>query len=408
MSVPKSERLGSGASFVRTLVWVVMVFDLLIVGLAAWTLHRSRAQNIMRAEMATQNLAQVLEQNILGMVNQVDLVLLTVKDELERQRPLDLDDRIEASIQAQFSRVGILDGLRTTDEQGFLNHGTGVTPAQRIGDQDRDYFQILKAHPETGLVISPPFLGRVSGKWVILLARRLNQPDGSFAGIVLGTLTLESLGKAFSAVDVGHFGSISLRGANLELLERFPKSPGGDRFIGDRKIEGDYLKAVQSGRSMSHFTTRSRIDGQARTYTFRKVAQPVFYILVGLAQGEYLQAWRREALLSGCAVLGLLTLSFGIVWMARSAWGRQLQGQAERDQLIGDLTLALTEVKNLKGMLPICGQCKKIRDDQGYWSQIESYLSEHTDATFTHGVCPDCASELRREIQARRDQRGPE
>jgi hypothetical protein len=58
-------------------------------------------------------------------------------------------------------------------------------------------------------------------------------------------------------------------------------------------------------------------------------------------------------------------------------------------------------VKNLKGMLPICGQCKKIRDDQGYWSQIESYLSEHTDATFTHGVCPDCASELRREIQDR-------
>jgi hypothetical protein len=405
MPAAKSERLGSGATFVRTLVWVVVVFDLLIVGLAAWTLHHSRAQSVERAEMATQNLAQVLEQNILGMVNQVDLVLLTVKDELERQHSSNLDDRIEASIQAQFSRVGILDGLRTVDPQGFVNHGTGFDPSRRIGVQDRDYFQQLKAHPEAGLAISPPFLGRVSGKWVILLARRLNHPDGSFAGVVVGTLTLERLGQTFSAVDVGGLGSISLRGANLELLERFPKSPGGDRFIGDRKIEGDYLEAVQSGRTVSHFTTRSRIDGQARTYTFRKVAQPAFYILVGLSQREYLQAWRREAFLSSSAVLGLLVLSLGILWMARSAWRRQLKGQAEQDRLIRDLTLALTEVKNLKGMLPICGQCKKIRDDQGYWSQIESYLSEHTDATFTHGVCPDCASELRREMLARRDQK---
>ena len=408
MPALRPERLGPGASFLRTLVWVVVVFDLLIVGLAAWTLHRSRAQYIDQAEMATQNLAQVLEENILGMVNQVDLVLLTVKDEIERLNASDLDNRIEASIQAQFFRVGILDGLRTVDEQGTIKHGTAVTPSQRIGVQDRDFFQHLKAHPEVGLVISSPVIGRLSGKWVVLLARRLNHPDGSFAGVVLGTLTLESLGKTFSQVDVGRLGSISLRGANLELLERFPKSPGGDRYIGDMRIEGDYLKAIQSGRSVSHFTTHSRIDGQVRTYTFRKVAHPVFYILVGLAQGEYLQAWQREAFLSGSAVLGLLVLSFGIVWMARSAWRRQLKGQAEQDRLIRDLTLALTEVKNLKGMLPICGHCKKIRDDQGYWSQIESYLSEHTDATFTHGVCPDCAQELRREMQAHRDQRGPE
>src|SRR5664279_1348551 len=144
MPAARPERLESGASVVRTLVWVVVVFDLLIVGLAAWTLHHSRRQYIERAEMATQNLAQVLEQNILGMVNQVDLVLLTVKDEIERQRPIDLDNRIEASIQAQFSRVGILDGLRTADEQGIINHGTAVTPSHRIGIEDRDYFQHLK------------------------------------------------------------------------------------------------------------------------------------------------------------------------------------------------------------------------------------------------------------------------
>jgi hypothetical protein len=396
---------------VRTLVWVVVVFDLLIVGLGAWTLHHSHAQCVERAETTTQNLAQVLEQNILGMVNQVDLVLLTLKDEIERQRPSDPEHRIEASLQAQYSRIGILDGLRTANTQGFINHGLGGpgrSPSVPIGIQDRDYFQHLKAHPEAGLFISRPVTGRVNGRLVVLLARRLNHPDGTFAGVVYGTLSLESLGRAFAQVDVGRLGSISLRGADLELLERFPKSPGGDRFIGDKKIEGDFLEAVQTGRSLSHFTTHSRIDGQVRTYTFRKVAQPVFYILVGLAQSEYLQAWRREAFLSGSVVLGLLVLSFGIVRMAQSAWQRQLKGQVERDQLIGDLTMALMEVKNLKGLLPICGHCKKIRDDHGYWSQIEAYLSEHTEATFTHGVCPDCSSELRREMLKRREVPVPE
>lgn len=55
---------------------------------------------------------------------------------------------------------------------------------------------------------------------------------------------------------------------------------------------------------------------------------------------------------------------------------------------------ALDNIKRLKGMLPICASCKKIRDDKGYWTQIESYLEEHTEALFSHGVCPDCAEQI--------------
>lgn len=66
------------------------------------------------------------------------------------------------------------------------------------------------------------------------------------------------------------------------------------------------------------------------------------------------------------------------------------QTEAERDQLILDLRSALANVKSLSGLLPICAACKKIRDDKGYWSQVESYISRHTDARFSHGMCPDC------------------
>jgi len=66
------------------------------------------------------------------------------------------------------------------------------------------------------------------------------------------------------------------------------------------------------------------------------------------------------------------------------------QSEAERDQLIQDLQDALANVKSLSGLLPICAGCKKIRDDQGYWNQVESYIQKHSDARFSHSMCPDC------------------
>ena len=55
---------------------------------------------------------------------------------------------------------------------------------------------------------------------------------------------------------------------------------------------------------------------------------------------------------------------------------------------------ALSEVNTLRGLLPICATCKKIRDDKGYWNQIESYIGEHSEAKFSHGLCPDCAKKI--------------
>ena len=63
----------------------------------------------------------------------------------------------------------------------------------------------------------------------------------------------------------------------------------------------------------------------------------------------------------------------------------------EREKLIKELQDALAEVKRLSGLLPICSHCKKIRDDKGYWNRIESYLQDHSNAEFSHSVCPECA-----------------
>jgi hypothetical protein len=66
----------------------------------------------------------------------------------------------------------------------------------------------------------------------------------------------------------------------------------------------------------------------------------------------------------------------------------------ERRRLVDELRIALSEVKQLSGFLPICASCKKIRDDEGYWNQIESYISSHSEVQFSHGICPDCVKQM--------------
>lgn len=66
----------------------------------------------------------------------------------------------------------------------------------------------------------------------------------------------------------------------------------------------------------------------------------------------------------------------------------------ERQRLINELEKALSEVKTLSGLLPICSSCKRIRDDKGYWKQLESYIHEHSEAQLSHSICPDCVKKL--------------
>ena len=77
---------------------------------------------------------------------------------------------------------------------------------------------------------------------------------------------------------------------------------------------------------------------------------------------------------------------------------RTIRYAIERQRLMTELKTALDHIKQLQGMLPICSECKKIRDDKGYWNRIESYISRHSEVEFSHGICPDCAKKLYPEL----------
>ena len=96
-------------------------------------------------------------------------------------------------------------------------------------------------------------------------------------------------------------------------------------------------------------------------------------------------------------------LPWGFAFMILNAfiglfWGKIRLADAEKSKVIGDLQEALARIKTLSGFLPICAACKKIRDDKGYWNQIEAYLSEHSEVEFSHGICPECTEKLYPDI----------
>lgn len=81
------------------------------------------------------------------------------------------------------------------------------------------------------------------------------------------------------------------------------------------------------------------------------------------------------------------------------------QAAKEREKLIAELETAVLKVKQLSGLLPICASCKKIRDEKGQWQQIETYIQNHSEADFSHGICPECSCKLYPELHHKNGKR---
>ena len=97
----------------------------------------------------------------------------------------------------------------------------------------------------------------------------------------------------------------------------------------------------------------------------------------------------------------ITVVMFWVVAMAIFSFRRWREANASEQKLVRynkELENALADIKHLKGMIPICASCKKIRDDDGYWHQVEVYIQAHTEADFSHGVCPDCVKALYPEL----------
>ena len=317
-----SFRIASSAHFLAQLATGVLLLNLLVVSLVVLSLYLSRSQYETRAIVATQNLAQVLEHDIATVIDKIDLALLAQRDEISRQFAAGGIDSpgLNAFIAQLLARQPDLESLRFAGAEGNVYYGTGVDSGSPINIADREYFVRLRDEPGAGLVVAKPLLGRISGKWVIVFARRVNQTNGSFAGVVLATISLQHFQKLFSALNLGTSGAVSLRDTDLHLVARHAATEGPSNAIGSNSVSGELRENVRSNPSAGTYIARTKLDNIERANTYRKVSGYPYYIIVGLATDDFLATWRNEAIktLTLAAVFAFVTIALS--WQIYCSW----------------------------------------------------------------------------------------
>jgi diguanylate cyclase (GGDEF)-like protein/PAS domain S-box-containing protein len=316
------------ATFVRWLATGILLVNVFVIGLAGLLLRHNRIQYEERAAIMTQNLAQVLEQSLDGSFAKIDLTLLSMADEIEKRLSEDSGSKqgMESFFVRQAARLPELDALLMTNAQGEIVCGAGKAVGNLSSVSERDYFRKLREDAKAGLILSKPLVSRVTGAWVVILARRIKSSDGSFAGVVYGVIPLEHFRKLLSAVYVGKHGVISLRDGELGIVSRYPDPRGTAGTVGKKGLSQEFQKLLAAGKNSGTFTARPPVDNIERTYTFRKSSRYPLYINVGLATDDYLEQWRGEVVKMSAAV-GLFLL-FTLIALRRIVKDWKLRNDA--------------------------------------------------------------------------------
>jgi diguanylate cyclase (GGDEF)-like protein/PAS domain S-box-containing protein len=321
---PRSAVPEYSTNFLRWIFGGLLLLAAVVLALAGLTITQERSQYQERAAIAAQNISRILEQNIAGNTSRIDLAVQALVHEAERQLAGGGLERraADAFIDWQFALQPWLDSLRLTDSRGDILYGIGVAPEKHISVADRDFFQRARDEPDAGLIISSPLLGRISGKWTVVLGRRVNRPDGGFAGLAYATITLEHFQALFASLNVGKSGSVTMRELDLGMIARFPAPPGSR--IGDKTVSKQFAAALKAAPLAGGFEAATGLDGINRTVSYRRIANYPAYVIVGLATDDYLAEWREDTKKTLALVaLCIVTAAIACALVAR-AWRRQL------------------------------------------------------------------------------------
>ena len=160
--------------------------------------------------------------------------------------------------------------------------------------------------------------------------------------------------------------------------------------------DGEIIAANSAGASMHGYEVGEMITKNYRDFHEPKNVQSSEERFRRVLTGEWVAGETTHVRKDGSVFpveysAGLLDLgdSMYILAFIRDISDRR-EAENRKDELIQELRKALAEIKTLRGFIPICAHCKKIRNDRGYWEQIESYIRDHTGAVFSHGICPEC------------------
>ena len=301
-------------------VWLVVGVveaNLALMVVATEALRASRTQYQLDAQVTTQNLARLFEGNIRASFERIDLSLrllggttpLPVANEAARRS-------LRAVLESHVAAQPDVRSLQIFDANGDAVTGTNLVPGVPLNVRAREIFLQLQASETAGLVVSKPLQSAVDGRWVLVLARRLPSPDGSFRGIASASVSLDHFDRLFERVDIGEHGAIAVRDLDNGLVARRPEPEQAGSAVGDQRISPQAREALRKNPAYGTFTTVTvGSDSIERSVSYRRVEGYPFYVIVGLGTDDFLAGWFAE-LRKASVLLGLfaaVTISLALL-----------------------------------------------------------------------------------------------
>jgi len=285
--------------------FIVLVCSILLC-LYAFETWNNRSEELERAGENTANLAQSVAQHAEDAVREADGMLFAIVErvEVDGTTPRAVE-RLHAFLQARVNTLPQLRTITVLDERGDLltNSAAVVTP---MSYADRPYFQYHRTHADRRLYIDAPVRGRATGEMVIPVSRRFNHADGSFAGVVVASLSIRYFVNFYSRFNIGANGSIILASSDAAVL--LVRRPYNEALIGSSMLNGplfrDLLPSGPSGTNLM----RNATDGVERIGSHLTVANYPLVAAVALDKREVLAAWRSEAFYDGLVAFLLATI----------------------------------------------------------------------------------------------------
>lgn len=283
--------------FLQMVAGAVLV-NLAMFFLVGLILYQSYDQYQHNAEKMTQSLAHILEESFAGMLARIDTSMLSTIDEVHRQYTSGKINPVELNVflEKRRARLPEIDSLRIANAAGIVSYGTGVLPGSNVDINDRKHFIYFKSQNDDRLFISEPVFARINKKWVLPIARRLDHPDGTFAGIVYALVSLEKISTSFSHIEAGQHGIVNLRDSGMNIIVRYPEPALTQAIIGKNTMSPPLKALLDAGKTTGTYRVSGILDHVERTYSYRKVSQYPLYITVGFSSDDYLAQWRNSSL----------------------------------------------------------------------------------------------------------------
>jgi PAS domain S-box-containing protein len=289
-----------------------------LCGLIGWFLLEARRDAWAHAGREVANMRRLVARDLARNLELFDLSLRAVSENFlvpgvaelpEQIRQLALFDRAISA-----SHVGAAVATDATGEVMLAS-----IPGLAFNLADRDYFQVHRDDPDVGLFISRPQQGLEAPVWSLMLSRRRNNPDGSFAGVVVAAIQLTYLREMFGGLALSPGDLLAVGRTDGLLLMRVPFR---EAQLGQDLSQSPVTQKAIAGREET-FVDVSPIDGVQRLYAAGRVGTLPLFVLVGRAIDQIEASWRREGLIEGLATLLMASMLVGLTLI----WRRTLQRQ---------------------------------------------------------------------------------